>query len=88
MENQTKFCELRDKVKFNLAFARAKREILEDIQTKLVPRTVSSFEDLNDYVDANCYGGFCDENYIASENFEFENKVQTAIDEWLKNGRP
>ena len=65
----------------------AKAEILEDIKTKLIPRTVVSFSELHDFVDANCYGGFCEENYEASKDYEFENSIQSAVDEWLKNGR-
>jgi hypothetical protein len=33
-----------------------KVEILADIQAGIVPRTVKSFSELHDYVDANCYG--------------------------------
>lgn len=43
-----------------------KQEILADIQAGVVPASVSSFAQLHDYVDANCYGGVCeDENYAA-----------------------
>lgn len=36
-------------------------EIEDDMMTGTVPRDVASFGDLHDYVDANCYGGFCDD---------------------------
>jgi hypothetical protein len=39
------------------AVARAKREILEDIECGLVPSGVASFSELHDFVDANWYGG-------------------------------
>lgn len=39
----------------------AKREIMEDIASGRVPFTVSSFGRLHDYVDANCYGGLCED---------------------------
>lgn len=74
-------------LKICLLVDRAKREILEDIKTKLLPRTVSSFEDLHDHVDANFYGGISEDNYTVSENYEIENEFQSRIDQWLKNGR-
>lgn len=72
---------------FELRFNRAKKEIEEDIQLKIVPYTINRFEDLHDYVDANCYGGLCDEDYKISKDYEFENKLQTALNDWLFNGR-
>lgn len=36
---------------------RMKSEILKDVKSAKVPATVSSFSELHDYVDANCYGG-------------------------------
>jgi hypothetical protein len=39
-----------------------KAEINADIAAGKVPATVKSFSELHDYVDANCYGGFCDDN--------------------------
>ena len=43
------------------AIERSKAEILEDIAAGVVPGTVSSFSELHDYVDANEYGGLCEE---------------------------
>ena len=43
------------------AIERSKAEILEDIAQGTVPDTVSSFSELHDYVDANEYGGLCEE---------------------------
>lgn len=40
---------------------RGKREIQEDIASGRVPFTVTTFGRLHDYVDANYYGGLCDE---------------------------
>jgi len=65
--------------------AQAKKEILSDINEKIVPSTITSFSDLHDFVDANYYGGFCAENYEASKGFEFEDKIQTKLDEWIKS---
>jgi hypothetical protein len=36
---------------------RMKAEILYDISAGVVPRSVKTFSELHDYVDANCYGG-------------------------------
>lgn len=65
-------------------FDKAKAEILADIENGTLPKNVSSYFEMNDFVDANCYGGFCEENYISSENFDFERKVQEAVENWLK----
>lgn len=40
--------------------ARMKREVDADIAAGKVPTTVSSFSELHDWVDANCYG-LCEE---------------------------
>lgn len=40
----------------------SKAEILADIAAGTVPADVPDFQQLHDYVDANCYGGLCDEN--------------------------
>lgn len=58
---------------------------MADIEAKKIPKTISSFKDLRFYVDANCYGGFCDENYTISENFELKNRVQDILDNWIKS---
>ena len=70
---------------FETILDKAKKEILSDIKEGIVPDTVTSFSDLHDFVDANCYGGFCDENYETSKNLEFENEIQTKLDEWIKS---
>jgi orotidine-5'-phosphate decarboxylase len=69
---------------FKKHFEQAKKEILADIKNGTLPKTVKSYWEMNDFVDANAYGGFCDEDYEVSENFELERKVQEAIEEWLK----
>jgi len=45
------------------AIERSKLEILEDIKNGPVPATVSSFSELHDYVDANEYGGLCEDGW-------------------------
>jgi len=42
--------------------ARMKAEILQDIADGVVPADVGSFSELHDHVDANCYGGLCDDD--------------------------
>lgn len=45
-------------------------EIIQDQDSGIVPVGVKSFGDLHDYVDANCYGGFCDDDGILDELIE------------------
>jgi len=86
--------------------ARMKAEILEDIlQMVQDPAEVpKSFSEMHDLVDANEYGGFCENNlcdaFIAffggrdehegmpDAYIAFMNDCQGDVDEWLKNGRP
>lgn len=78
---------------FNLekTIIRMKHEILQDIADGTVPADVMSFGDLHDYVDANEYGGFCDDdnNVIHSlpvdQRCDVLNHCQDAIDFWLKS---
>lgn len=63
----------------------SKKEIIADVLAGIVPATVASFSDLHDYVDANCYGGMCEENYEPSEENDRENNVLNALDLWIKN---
>lgn len=66
------------------AIAQAKTEILDDIREGRVPRDVASFTELHDHVDANEYGGLCDER--SDFDLDFANAMQTAVDEWIKGG--
>ena len=43
------------------AIVRSQMEILEDMESGRVPVTVASFSELHDYVDANEYGGLCED---------------------------
>lgn len=81
------------------SIALAKSQILADMAAGRVPMTIQSFVDLHDYVDANCYGGFCDDDladaliahYGGRDEHEgmpdgmlgHINDVQNAIDEWI-----
>lgn len=75
--------------------ARAKGEILADIQSGRVPPTVATFAELHDYVDANGYGGAFEADVEGSYAFDgsdealnFWNRVQGEVDAWLRAGRP
>ena len=48
----------------NETIEQMKQEILEDIKAGRVPADCPSFSSLHDYVDANCYGGFCNDDEI------------------------
>lgn len=74
-----------DEKLFQKHFSLAKKQLLADIRTGLVPKGIKSFDDLNDYVDANYYGGFIEEDYELSEDFVLENKVQKSLDTWIKS---
>lgn len=50
--------------------AQMKQEVLADILNKTVPVDVATYGDLHDYVDANCYGGFCDDDGITDALIE------------------
>jgi len=64
---------------------RMKREVLADVRKGVVPVTCKSFSALHDYVDANCYGGFCEEGFDETKVDEI-NAAQAAIDLWIKAG--
>ena len=77
------------------AITQAKTEINEDIARGIVPGDVAGFSALHDYVDANCYGGLCDEgdegvarvlNY--ADWIAFSNDMQDVVHAWLAAGRP
>lgn len=68
---------------------RAKVEILTDIRDEAVP-VVESFSELHDYVDANEYGGLCDEPHPygleGEEWLQWGNAVQEALNIWIVGG--
>ena len=81
---------------------RMKQEIIEDIHAGRVPADCPSFSALHDYVDANCYGGFCEDDVMQAltEHFSvlednegmpdslisYLNEAQYSIDRWIKEG--
>jgi hypothetical protein len=60
---------------------RMKAEIIADMSSGVVPNNVRSFSELHDYVDANCYGGFCDKLDV---DVDMLNSLQCEIDHWLR----
>lgn len=68
------------------AIARSKSEILADIASGEVPTTVQTFSELHDYVDANEYGGLCDDDLFDTLN-PWVNDIQNAVNAWLLAGR-
>lgn len=77
-----------------------KAEILALMGAGVIPRSVQSFAELHDFVDANCIGGFCDDDYfhelyakfggpdglggMPNGMVDFINACQNGIDAWLK----
>lgn len=62
-------------------------EVIEDMASGRVPWNVASFGDLHDYVDANEYGGLCDDARFGDTDKydnDFANEVQDAVDRWIK----
>lgn len=82
--------------------ARMKAEVLADLADAMTPRTINSFADLHDYCDANCYGGFCEDEFNDAllghfggrdtdggwpqAMHDYINAAQDAIDAWIKAG--
>lgn len=73
-----------------------KREINEDILHMDVPASVASFGELHDYVDANCYGGFCNDKAnpwawvdgaLTQDAINLIDAAAAIVDTWLANGR-
>jgi len=70
---------------------RMKSEILHDIADGKIPADIMHFRDLHDYVDANEYGGFCEDgNRVldclpADQKIDVLNHCQDEIDFWLKS---
>ena len=81
---------------------RMKQEIIDDIKEGQVPADCPSFSALHDYVDANCYGGFCDDDKMQALTDYFGgiddykgmpdalldhlNEAQNSIDRWIREG--
>lgn len=84
MNNNTNTPQVEDK--YLERYTRAQREILQDVREGIVPATVSCFSDLHDHVDANKYGGFTEDGYQISHEWEFECYVQHNLSIWIQGG--
>lgn len=69
---------------------RMQADILKDIHEGRVPSTVSGFEDLHDYCDANEYGGLCDSDCPLKVSRDADvaiiNAAQNLVNDWLAKG--
>ena len=67
---------------------RAKREVLEDVREGVVPAAISRAFELHDFVDANEYGGLCEDNFgdDSDTNVDNANAVFAALDQWITSG--
>ena len=81
---------------FDAAIAAGKAQILADVRRGRIPRSVKSFSELHDYVDANYYGNGFDWPVLPSETeddtyqqafADFWNRIQDTLSEWIRNGR-
>lgn len=82
-------------------FGEACDQLMADVRAGRVPLDVPDFATLHDYVDANGYGGFCDDEVAAAmiaafggmqgENTpeayaDFVTGIQDAMDTWIRDG--
>jgi hypothetical protein len=70
------------------AVERGKREIVSDAREGRIPIAVPSFSALHDHVDANEYGGLCDDgwDWDGDPDLVRANAVQGALDAWIRGG--
>ena len=67
-------------------------EIRQDILDGIVSSSVKSFSELHNHVDANEYGGLCDEALYTidpsdQDQMDQINTIQDIVDKWLSGGR-
>jgi hypothetical protein len=73
-----------------------KREVIEDVldpQHDATLENITSYDDLDNYADANCYGGFCDDgtagtvrNPRSSWPYEVVGMCQAIVCDWIREG--
>lgn len=84
---------LNQPAEYQAVIDRMKREVREDIAKGIVPAAVASFSELHDHVDANEYGGACEEDAEFAYGSEYnpnadgpgkgdEKHVQAVCDFW------
>jgi len=73
-----------------------KREILDGILSGQISPRIDGFVDLNDYIDANCLGGYCADDEFAKlvdsdgvmldEALDYMNSLTAVLHEWIYSG--
>ena len=79
-------------------------EVLELMASGHIPRSAKTFSELHDHIDANCLGGFCDDDVAQAlliwfggpdadggwlqSMIDFINEAQGAVNKWLAEGMP
>lgn len=83
--------------------AQMKQEILADMRSDRFTVRLFAFSDLHDFVDANCYGGFCDDDFsegmiqyfggrdehdgMPQAYIDLMNACQKEVHDWLESGQ-
>jgi len=86
VETAVRFIPTREDVA--TAVEEVKAEILADIAKGIQPADVPDFSTLHDYVDANEYGGFCDEDRRAHWDTDALAMMQDVVNKWLMERTP
>ncbi len=63
-----------------------KADIISEINSGMIPRTVSSFSELHDYLDANCLGpteGLMEAGSDFKSELAVFNEAQGIVNAWL-----
>jgi len=72
-----------------------KDEVLDDVRHEIVPADVQDFASLDDFRDANTYGGFCDDHgfpegwkdgHMTEEFITFIESCNASVNEWIMEG--
>lgn len=82
---------MRTEEEYREAVEQAKQEILDDLgdavstSGEVMPLSISTFSELHDYVDANCYGGLTTIRFDGWDTDDL-NEVQDRVHQWLQAG--
>lgn len=58
-------------------------EIRDDVRRGVLPYLPDTFSELHSFVDANTYGGMCDENANADVSTEDWYGIQDVVQDWM-----
>lgn len=67
----------------DIDFERSCAEIIADVQIGVVPRSVRTFSELHNHVDANEYGGATDDAHPHCADIDHWGRVQARVNAWL-----